>query len=151
MKFKCKCGTTYDVQSGSFTCECGYTDIFTDVRSTSQKATPVEKIKREISDFKPIINKDIRASQILPPEARGCCGQTSPTFFQKAINLANTMGDFANSGFKVADDELYNQRMEICRGCDRFENNRFCKECGCFMDLKAKIEVAECPLDKWSK
>ena len=151
MKFKCKCGTTYDVQNGSFTCECGYTDIFTDVRSTSQKATPVEKIKREVSDPEPIINQDILASKILPPQERGCCGQTSPSFFEKARNLAITMGDFANSGFKVADEEVYNKRMEICRGCDRFENNRFCKECGGFMDLKAKIEVAECPLDKWPK
>lgn len=151
MKFKCKCGVIYDVQSGSFTCKCGYSDVFSDVRSTSQKATPVEKIEGEISDFKPIINKDIMDSKIVPPQGRGCCGQTSPSFFQKAKNLANTMGDFANSGFKVVDKEVYDQRMETCRGCDRFENNRFCRECGCFMDLKAKIEVAECPLDKWSK
>ena len=132
---KCRCGAIYEKTTNSICSNCGL-NYTSDSVVTNKIPEP--------------INKDIMVSKILPTGG-GCCGGTSPSIFQKAKNLATTMGNFANSGFKVADEEVYNKRMEICRGCDRFENNRFCKECGCFMDLKAKIEVAECPLDKWPK
>lgn len=145
MKFKCKCGTTHNVKEGSFACECGYSTKFDNIKKTRTQ----QKIKNNThTPTNPTIPTTPQPTAL--PIGGGCCGGP-PNLLQKARNLVHTMGDFANSGFKVADDELYNQRMEICRGCDRFENNRFCKECGCFMDLKAKIEVAECPLDKWSK
>jgi len=138
------------MQIGTFICDnCGWTTEFDSIKRGSRNNVFTPEITTEPVVPEPI-NKDIMASKILPTRG-GCCGGTAPSIFQKARNLATTMGDFANSGFKVADEEVYNKRMEICRGCDRFENNRFCKECGCFMDLKAKIEVAECPLDKWPK
>lgn len=41
-------------------------------------------------------------------------------------------------------------RLEICRACPRFvKNTQQCKECGCFMNLKTKLKLAECPLHKW--
>ena len=41
-------------------------------------------------------------------------------------------------------------RMEICKSCDRFQQElRFCKECGCFMPVKVKFVKSVCPLNKW--
>ena len=43
-------------------------------------------------------------------------------------------------------------RMEICRGCDRFDAEAVrCKECGCSMTLKTHLATADCPLGKWAK
>lgn len=45
----------------------------------------------------------------------------------------------------------YNEiRMEICKGCDRFNSFlKICKECGCFMPGKTLMKGARCPQDKW--
>ena len=145
MKFKCKCGAVHTVSKGVFVCECGYSTKFDNVTKTRTQ----QKTKNNVN-IPPNPTIPTTPQPTILPIGGECCGG-SPSLLQKARNLAHTMGDFAGSGFKLADKEVYDQRMEICRGCDRFENNRFCKECGCFMDLKAKIEVAECPLDKWSK
>lgn len=43
------------------------------------------------------------------------------------------------------------QRIEICLDCDRLMSKHFkvCKECGCFVPWKTKLESASCPLGKW--
>ena len=44
----------------------------------------------------------------------------------------------------------YRERMHICEECDSFLRlTKQCKECGCFMFLKARIAKMSCPLDKW--
>lgn len=151
MKFKCQCGAIHNVKEGPFTCECGFSTEFNNLKKRKHRNVSVDNIETKIDDVAaPLPVERHRPSPTVEPFlGGGCCGK--PSFVQKVKNVVGTMGDFAGSGFKVADKEVYDQRMEICRGCDRFENNRFCKECGCFMDLKAKIEVAECPLDKWPK
>ena len=148
MKFKCQCGHTQLMKVGSFVCDnCGWTREFNHIERGARAVTQTVDTEPPPPPEPP----PPESSPHVIPTKGGCCGGGGPNIFQKARNLAHTMGDFAGSGFKIADEEVYNQRLEICRGCDRFENNRFCKECGCFMDLKAKIEVAECPLDKWQK
>ena len=45
---------------------------------------------------------------------------------------------------------VYRDRMNICEECDRFFRlTKQCKECGCFMFLKARIASMSCPIDKW--
>jgi len=47
--------------------------------------------------------------------------------------------------------EKSKQRLEICVSCDRLQKNIYmCKECGCFMKIKAMFPESECPLHKWS-
>ena len=44
----------------------------------------------------------------------------------------------------------FNKRLNICLGCDRLiKLTNQCKECGCFMDLKAQLPHATCPIGKW--
>ena len=58
--------------------------------------------------------------------------------------------DIINPQIQKADDELANKRLDICLGCDRLiKATKPCKECGCFMALKVKLQGAVCPLGKW--
>lgn len=78
------------------------------------------------------------------------------SFSEKAVNLANFSWDLikymAQNGFDkiTVTDEVFNERIEICKACDRFEEDDECLECGCNVMMKAKVIVDSCPLDKWS-
>lgn len=56
---------------------------------------------------------------------------------------------------KVSDiisKETYKKRMRICLACPSYEESfKRCKECGCFLILKAALKTTECPLNKWDK
>lgn len=46
--------------------------------------------------------------------------------------------------------EVRTFRLEICNNCpELISSTRQCKECGCFVDLKAALKNTKCPLDKW--
>lgn len=50
----------------------------------------------------------------------------------------------------VADEELAEKRMDICRQCPFYLSmTHQCKKCGCIMNLKTKIRDAKCPIGKW--
>lgn len=47
-------------------------------------------------------------------------------------------------------DEIASARMQICEECPKLiKLTKQCKECGCFMALKTKLNTAVCPLNKW--
>jgi hypothetical protein len=48
-----------------------------------------------------------------------------------------------------AESELANQRVAICDSCEYLTGIRNCKKCGCFIDAKAKLKGASCPMGKW--
>ena len=42
------------------------------------------------------------------------------------------------------------ERLSICFDCDSYNKQRdLCKECGCIMRMKTKLNAAKCPLLKW--
>jgi hypothetical protein len=46
--------------------------------------------------------------------------------------------------------ELVDERLSICKQCpELIKLTTQCKKCGCFMDAKTKLKLAECPLGKW--
>lgn len=51
----------------------------------------------------------------------------------------------------VQDPDLAKQRLSICEGCEFFQVTKTCEKCGCFMPLKTKLAIAECPIGKWSR
>ena len=54
------------------------------------------------------------------------------------------------NGSDATTKEVYKYRLEICNGCEFLRKaTTQCKKCGCFMKLKATIEKAKCPIDKW--
>jgi hypothetical protein len=66
-----------------------------------------------------------------------------------ADGIANADGMNEGVGRFIATVELQEQRYEICKTCDSFTALKTCRECGCIMPLKIKINSASCPLEKW--
>jgi hypothetical protein len=47
---------------------------------------------------------------------------------------------------------MYDTRIAICKECPSYEKiTSMCKECGCFMFLKARFDDVYCPLGKWKR
>lgn len=47
-------------------------------------------------------------------------------------------------------EQTAEHRLNICLSCDRLINlTKQCRECGCIMPAKVKLEKAVCPLGKW--
>ena len=49
-------------------------------------------------------------------------------------------------------NELSEERMEVCRGCNRFDAVLVrCRKCGCFLAAKTRFPGARCPVGKWNR
>jgi hypothetical protein len=58
--------------------------------------------------------------------------------------------DLLDPNTEYVDKAEAEARLNICRECPFFiKNTQQCKECGCFMNLKTKLKLAECPQHKW--
>jgi hypothetical protein len=58
--------------------------------------------------------------------------------------------DLLDSNTEYVEKAEAQARLDICRTCPFFvKNTQQCKECGCFMNLKTKLTLAECPQHKW--
>jgi len=50
----------------------------------------------------------------------------------------------------IASQEKINDRQTICRECSELIKPVWtCKQCGCFMKIKTRLDHAVCPLEKW--
>jgi len=55
-----------------------------------------------------------------------------------------------SSAIKLSDQTIYLKRIEICKECPSlFKPISQCKECGCLIYTKAKLDSQSCPLGKW--
>lgn len=52
---------------------------------------------------------------------------------------------------KIISKQRYRKRIKTCLECESYDPkyNR-CKECGCFLLLKAALINTSCPKDKWN-
>ena len=58
--------------------------------------------------------------------------------------------DLINPNQPRSTEELHEFRLAICRTCEFFKpKSERCAKCGCFMQLKTKLEHAKCPVGKW--
>lgn len=58
--------------------------------------------------------------------------------------------DILNPKTKKTDVDISTSRMSICLQCPELISlTKQCKKCGCFMEVKTKLESAKCPLAKW--
>jgi hypothetical protein len=58
--------------------------------------------------------------------------------------------DLLNPKIGRVTDEVKAERLSACEGCEFFLGiSRNCLKCGCFMDLKAGLPHAACPVGKW--
>jgi len=73
---------------------------------------------------------------------------TSPSLGEKIVNFANSMVEYAQSGFEDVTDEEHNKRMDICKGCEFFQAGT-CQKCGCSCNFKSRMKAMKCPIGKW--
>jgi len=82
---------------------------------------------------------------------RKCCTNL-PNLGRSASDLAKTMANALTHAVKTreiaADPVLIEKRIAACSKCEKFTGQR-CLECGCFVHLKAALQVSQCPLKKW--
>jgi hypothetical protein len=58
--------------------------------------------------------------------------------------------DVLNPKAEFSEEELFNKRINTCYSCEEFIRvTAQCKQCGCFMKLKAKLKEAKCPINRW--
>ena len=58
--------------------------------------------------------------------------------------------DALNPNTPRVDEVKAQGRMSICASCPELVGlTKQCKQCGCFMPAKVKLEAATCPLGKW--
>ncbi len=80
------------------------------------------------------------------PDTRPTSGP--PSLARQAWNLARSLTHFVADGCKTVTKEQYQERLEICDGCDHRRSNR-CMKCGCRLSLKAQGRAFKCPAGKW--
>jgi|SRR5690606_36547048 len=83
-----------------------------------------------------------------------------PSFVEQVINYGHALVDYAKDGFQDVSDEIYQERLSICKSCEFYdkEQNK-CSQCGCTMagesGFKSKLRMANqsCPLPepRWTK
>ncbi len=86
------------------------------------------------------------------PKGKGCCGRgekESPSMLKKIKNYKETMIRWYGAGRPVVSMRIFADRLNICAGCDSRKGYE-CTECGCPMDIKAKMDIDKlCELNKW--
>lgn len=58
------------------------------------------------------------------------------------------VGAVQGEGVTVS-EEVYQERMNICMGCEFFREDKRCTKCGCFMEAKTRFKKTFCPIHKW--
>ena len=71
------------------------------------------------------------------------------TEYKKKLGTTRPWDVVNPNSLKVSED-MAEQRMNICSGCpELIQATKQCKQCGCFMKMKVKLQNATCPLGKW--
>jgi hypothetical protein len=79
---------------------------------------------------------------------------TEHSLLHKASSLANSIGGWAKAGFQVVDASQLQSRLDICKGCEFWDQPGYagtgkCKKCGCSTQAKLRMATSKCPIDKW--
>jgi hypothetical protein len=76
---------------------------------------------------------------------------TPPPLKDQLVSFAKSFSGWIADGGKVVTPKVYMERLTLCHTCDSYnEKKDRCNECGCKMQLKARMCTSECPLSKWS-
>jgi len=136
----------------------GYFKMWEECRGPGQNFIDCDK-KEEKTD------KEVKKSQEeakLPEVSKcvfcnneGCNGQCRnnqalPSKTQMLKNFASATKDHVQNGMVKAENDLQQQRLDICKGCEFYipEQDR-CGKCGCYLKSKSAWKSAKCPIGKW--
>tara|TARA_R100000734_G_scaffold19149_1_gene18616 strand:- start:1742 stop:1978 length:237 start_codon:yes stop_codon:yes gene_type:complete len=74
----------------------------------------------------------------------------TPNIFKMAMTFIVEVFKFAKTGAEITDRATFAKRWSTCLTCDYFlHKSSRCSQCGCFMKVKAKMNSAKCPKNKW--
>jgi len=79
-------------------------------------------------------------------EQRACKMCLLREFSEEAYE--STIKDFIERIHDRTPEELYNERLGVCKSCDKL-NVGTCLACGCYVELRAASVNAGCPKKKW--
>lgn len=68
----------------------------------------------------------------------------SPDDIQKMVNEVTSM-----KGIRLTDTDEYERRFALCRLCEYFMYGSTCSQCGCVMQVRARLADGRCPKKKW--
>lgn len=82
----------------------------------------------------------------------GCKG-CDPAFrtTEEAIDRMLAAPMFGSAEHAVS-DEVYANRLDLCRACPKLSGGETCTVCGCYVRVAAKLKAKRCPLPgeaKW--
>lgn len=78
-------------------------------------------------------------------ECKGCSASVIVTS-EQIKNLINEI--IKGQQFDIADDSLYQKRLTECSTCKYLEYGTTCTQCGCIVQIKAKLADSTCPYPK---
>ena len=68
-------------------------------------------------------------------------------------NLTETARDVLiglyESGEIIASESIEHQRLSSCVKCEHITDNMRCRQCGCFVQVKAQLRYGKCPIGLW--
>lgn len=78
----------------------------------------------------------------------------APPLINQIKSFGRSMTKWAVSGFQKTSNKVYNQRLEICKGCEFWDKEAFmhtgrCLKCGCSTKAKLRLKTEKCPIGKW--
>lgn len=82
---------------------------------------------------------------------------TKPFFAESASSfrmfggLSRAAYFWAKSGFSLADEKTYSERLSVCNSCENWITSGKipkCKICGCYVG-KLRLATSKCPINKW--
>lgn len=73
------------------------------------------------------------------------------TWKEAAEHLTASLATWARTGFKLAPDDVYDERVATCQ--DNCPHYRWfqCRLCRCLVFTKAKVPTEECPVKRWKR
>ena len=63
--------------------------------------------------------------------------------------MGNNYEESLFKNFLFVSKDSVKKRMDICKQCPHLTKMHRCLECGCFMKVKSKLTLMDCPLGKW--
>lgn len=55
----------------------------------------------------------------------------------------------AMKGVRLADENTYQLRLDVCGECEKLEYGSTCMACGCIVQVRALTADGKCPNKKW--
>ena len=73
-----------------------------------------------------------------------------PSAAQQVKNFAGSLLNHALTGFGKADEQTFNDRLNVCVDCEFYiADIGRCSQCGCPCATKASWKSSKCPVGKW--